>query len=77
MNKQYSQSGNEIAIPVYKRIMHDNKGKLTEQPYGNKDEAIYSVSRAQMNVLMMDLAEKMELSYILVKNVLMSILNNQ
>ena len=48
----------KIAIPVYKRIMHDNKGKLTEQPYGNKDEAIYSVSRAQMNVLMMDLAEK-------------------
>ena len=48
----------KIAIPVYKRIMHDNKSKLTEQPYGNKDEAIYSVSRAQMNVLMMDLAEK-------------------
>ena len=48
----------KIAIPVYKRIMHDNKGKLTEQPYGKKDEAIYSVSRAQMNVLMMDLAEK-------------------
>ncbi len=48
----------KIAIPVYKRIMHDAKGRLTNQPYGNSGEAIYSVSRAQMNVLMMDLAEK-------------------
>tara|TARA_B100000700_G_scaffold307220_1_gene383403 strand:- start:1059 stop:2390 length:1332 start_codon:yes stop_codon:yes gene_type:complete len=47
-----------IAIPVYKRIMHDQKGVLTDQPYGNEGEAIYSVSRSQMNVLMMDLAEK-------------------
>ena len=48
----------KIAIPVYKRIMHDENGRLTDQPYGNKGEAIYSVSRAQMNVLMMNLAEK-------------------
>ena len=48
----------KIAIPVYKRIMHDNKGRLTDQPYGNKGQAIYSVSRAKMNVLMMNLAEK-------------------
>ena len=48
----------KIATPVYKRIMHDNKGRLTDQPYGNKGQAIYSVSRAKMNVLMMNLAEK-------------------
>lgn len=48
----------KIAIPVYKRVMHDSKGRLTHQPYGNTGQAIYSVSRAQMNVLMMDLAEK-------------------
>ena len=48
----------KIAIPVYKRIMHDVKGGLSDQPYGNEGEAIYSVSRAQMNVLMMNLAEK-------------------
>ena len=48
----------KIAIPVYKRIMHDEKGVLTDQPYGNEGESIYSVSRAQMNVLMMNLAEK-------------------
>ena len=48
----------KIAIPVYKRIMHDNKGKLTEQPYGNKDEAIYSVSRHILNTKLIDIAEQ-------------------
>ena len=48
----------KIAIPVYKRIMHNEKGILTEQPYGKKEECIYSVSRAEMNVLMMNMAEK-------------------
>ena len=48
----------EIAIPAYKRVMHDKKGVLTDQPYGNEGEAIYSVSRAQINVLMMSLAEQ-------------------
>ena len=48
----------KIAIPMYKRIMHDNRGKLTEQFYGNENQAIYSVSRAQLNVTMMRLAEE-------------------
>ena len=48
----------KIAIPMHKRIMHDDKGNLTEQLYGNEGQAIYSVSRAQLNVLMMELAEK-------------------
>lgn len=48
----------EISIPVFKRIMHDKKGVLTEQPYGNDGDAIYSVSRAQLNILMMNLAEQ-------------------
>ncbi len=48
----------EIAIPIYKRVMHDSKGKLTNQLYGNEGEAIYSVSRSKMNILMMELAEK-------------------
>ena len=47
-----------IAIPMYKRIMHDKGGNLTEQPYGNEGEAIYSVSRAQLNVLLMKAASK-------------------
>lgn len=48
----------KIAIPVFKRVMHDINGQLTDQFYGNKGQAIYSVSRAEINVLMMDLAEK-------------------
>ena len=48
----------EIAIPMHKRIMHDEKGNLSEQPYGNDGQAIYSVSRAELNVLMMKLAEE-------------------
>ena len=48
----------KIAIPMYKRIMHDEKGNLTEQAYGNEGQAIYSVSRSELNVLMMEMAEK-------------------
>ena len=48
----------KIAIPMYKRIMHDTKGNLSEQAYGNPGQAIYSVSRAELNSLMMELAEK-------------------
>jgi kynurenine 3-monooxygenase len=47
-----------IAIPMYKRIMHDEKGNLSDQAYGNKGQAIYSVSRSVLNVLMLEMAEK-------------------
>ena len=47
----------KIAIPMSGRIMHDMDGKLTYQPYGKKNEAIYSVSRGQLNAIMMDIAE--------------------
>jgi len=47
----------KIAIPVYKRVMHDINGNLTDQPYGNEGQCIYSVSRVLMNLLMMNLAE--------------------
>lgn len=48
----------KIAIPMYKRIMHDEKSNLSEQEYGNPGQAIYSVSRAELNVLMIEMAEK-------------------
>ena len=48
----------KIAIPMHKRIMHDVEGNLTNQSYGNQGQAIYSVSRAQLNVLMMEIADK-------------------
>ncbi|MEC7864018.1 MAG: NAD(P)/FAD-dependent oxidoreductase, partial [Bacteroidota bacterium] len=48
----------KIAIPMHKRIMHDTEGGLTNQPYGNQGQAIYSVSRARLNVLLMEMADK-------------------
>lgn len=47
----------EIAIPMYRRTMHDIKGNLTFQPYGKENEAIYSVSRAELNKLLLNLAD--------------------
>ena len=40
----------EISIPMPKRIMHDLEGELTDQYYGNEDQAIYSVPRGELNV---------------------------
>ena len=48
----------EISIPMPKRIMHDLEGELTDQYYGNEDQAIYSVPRGELNVLLMNLASK-------------------
>jgi len=47
-----------IAIPMPGRIMHDEAGKTTYQPYGKEGEAIYSVSRGGLNAKMMDIAEQ-------------------
>ncbi len=50
----------KMAIPMHKRVMHALDGTLTDQAYGNEGEAIYSVSRAGLNALLMDLAEREE-----------------
>lgn len=39
----------KIAIPMRGRIMHSVAGELTFQQYGKEDEAIYSVSRGELN----------------------------
>ena len=38
----------KIAIPMYRRVMHDSKGNLTFQQYGESDQAIFSVSRVEL-----------------------------
>lgn len=48
----------DVAIPMYRRVMHAVDGSLTYQPYGLNNEAIYSVSRGGLNCVLMDLAEK-------------------
>lgn len=50
----------KIAIPMYGRSIHNKDGSTAYQPYGQNDQAIYSVSRAEINMKLMDLAEKHE-----------------
>jgi kynurenine 3-monooxygenase len=48
----------EMAIPMYRRVMHDKEGNLTFQSYGKEGQAINSVSRSGLNALLMNEAEK-------------------
>jgi kynurenine 3-monooxygenase len=50
----------KIAIPMYGRFIHNKNGTTAYQPYGKNDQAIYSVSRAEINMKLMDLAEQQE-----------------
>lgn len=46
----------DIAIPMVGRCMHAMDGKLTYQPYGKEGQAIYSVSRGELNKRLLTLA---------------------
>jgi kynurenine 3-monooxygenase len=48
----------KIAIPMYGRSIHHKDKTTAYQPYGKKEQAIYSVSRAEINMRLMDLAEQ-------------------
>ena len=48
----------KIAIPMYGRSIHMKDGSSTYQAYGKDNQAIYSVSRAGINMRLMDLAEQ-------------------
>ena len=47
-----------ISIPMYGRKMHDLEGNLSYQPYGVDNQAIYSVSRGDLNLRLINFAEK-------------------
>lgn len=49
----------QIATPMHGRMMHDIHGKLTFQPYGKKGQYINSISRSELNVVLMNEAEKL------------------
>jgi kynurenine 3-monooxygenase len=52
------QEMRKIAIPMKGRMMHSVETNLTFQPYGKEEtDVIYSISRAQLNVALMDAAE--------------------
>ncbi|MGA9509879.1 MAG: NAD(P)/FAD-dependent oxidoreductase [Candidatus Sulfotelmatobacter sp.] len=47
-----------ITIPMKGRMMHSTTGELTFQPYGKNDaEVIHSISRAELNIALMNTAE--------------------
>jgi len=48
----------QIAIPMPGRFLHQEDGSSAFQAYGKNGEAIYSVSRAELNKKLMDAAEK-------------------
>ena len=48
----------EIAIPMFGRSLHQADGSAAFQQYGKNNEAIYSVSRGELNKQLMTLAER-------------------
>jgi kynurenine 3-monooxygenase len=49
----------DISIPMSGRMMHSIAGELTFQPYGKNDaEVINSISRAELNIALMNAAEE-------------------
>lgn len=48
----------KIALPMFGRSLHHLNGAVNYQPYGINDQAIYSVSRGDINSKLMDLAEE-------------------
>ena len=50
----------EIAIPMYGREIHNIGEDPINQPYGQEGQAIYSVSRGDLNKKLMDKAESMD-----------------
>ncbi len=48
----------KICIPMHGRFIHNSDGSTAFQPYGKQGQFINSVSRAELNKKLMDLAEK-------------------
>lgn len=48
----------DLAIPMYGRALHQADGTAAFQQYGKNNEAIFSVSRGELNKRLMTLAEK-------------------
>lgn len=48
-----------ITVPVHARMTHDEQGQTKRLPYSIKNEAIWSVSRGELNNRLLDEAERM------------------
>jgi len=51
------------AIPMHGRMIHDRQGKLTYQPYGKEGQFINSISRSNLNMVLMDKAESLGVKF--------------
>jgi kynurenine 3-monooxygenase len=53
----------KAAIPMHGRVMHDRQGKLTFQPYGAEGQFINSISRSNLNMVLVDKAESLGVEF--------------
>ena len=53
----YNSNFKKLLIPMYGRMIHDINGKQSLQPYGKKNQFINSVSRSEINKLLLNEAE--------------------
>jgi len=60
----------EIAIPMFGREIHPVEGDTIFQYYGKNKEAIYSVSRGELNKKLIELAEQKGVQFIFNKRIL-------
>ena len=54
-----AQAVEGIVVPVYARMTHDREGRTTRLPYSIDERAIHSVSRGELNKLLLSEAEKL------------------
>ncbi len=59
-----AEATKEIAIPMHGRMIHDVTGKLSFQPYGKQGQFINSVSRSDLNGMLMNAAEKSGVTFL-------------
>ncbi|MBP9926795.1 MAG: FAD-dependent monooxygenase [Cyclobacteriaceae bacterium] len=53
----------KVTIPMHGRIMHNRQGELTFQPYGSEGQFINSVSRRDLNIVLMNKAESLGVEF--------------
>jgi kynurenine 3-monooxygenase len=53
----------KVAIPMHGRTMHDPEGRLSFLPYGKEGQFINSVSRNDLNILLLDAAENSSVQF--------------
>ncbi|MBS1681012.1 MAG: FAD-dependent monooxygenase [Bacteroidetes bacterium] len=53
----------KVAIPMHGRTMHNRQGQLTFQPYGKEGQYINSVSRSNLNMVLMNKAESLGVEF--------------